>query len=830
MVTDNSHDPAYSAVNKDPQLKRLAEIKDNYAKKLPEKLDQIDQLWNKLRFFNWTHEGLKVLFTMIHTLAGNGKTFGFRDLSEYAKNTAERLQPYITSNNIPNTSQQNEISTLIELLLSAAAPNSPTNNTLANAKSPSSHARNAHCVYIVDDDEHIADFLSTQLESSGYQVESFYNVNDVIQRIKENVPSALIMDIMFPGEASMQGIIASEEIYSIVGKHIPTIFISVRSDITARLSALRAKGRAYFNKPLDPEKLIYKLDDLIISKTSVGRIAIIDDDELVSENYSLLLQKYRYKTLIINKPLHALEEIQKFKPDLILMDIHMPEVNGLELAQIIKQDEAYITTPILFLSADKTEAVKQASMSISGDEFLTKDITKNKLLRKIHNRLISSSLVKAQIKEISKKDIVTGLVNRKYFFSLLEKNISEAHAESTLYLLHISIDHFEFTSKQIGLIHFDNFIKHIIETITHFLNTTDVACHLTDQSIAILCSEDLGTASAIAEDIVNAVAAKPYHHEDSNTDFTVSIGITSINQESTSTSQVLTQVEQAVTQAQSQGGNQVHHYSIESFDDSSTGIASPDLVTRIYQAVDQRRFKLVFQPIIGMGDKNDEHYEVLLRLLDDKDKLYLPSQFFPVIKQNNLIHEVDRWVVENTLDVYANNSKMKVRGNFFIKLSGESLSKGAFSIWINNCINSTGLLGPNRITFEIPEADILTRKKDTQKFISHLPRPTCQFAIDHFGSTEFSLQLLDEFKVDYVKLSGALINQIQSNQKMREKVQALVQKAQETGVKVIAGSLEDPKTLTMLWSWGIRYFQGYFIHSPDSELNYDFSSHDESIE
>ncbi len=831
MAIYDPDDPVQSVAGTDAFNQRLTDIQSSYIDNLPDKLEQIDRLWNKLRFFNWTDDNLKTLFTMVHTLAGNGKTFGFEKLSECARSVAEQINSYIKSNDIPNTSQQNEISSLIQQLIQSVNKKSTSSSqqTSAEIKASTSLIRNAHCIYIVDDDEHTTDFLSAQLESSGYQVESFYNVNDVLQRIKENSPSALVMDIMFPGDSNMQGILAAEQIHSIAGKHIPTIFISARGDITARLGALRAKGNAYFNKPVDPEKLIHKLDDLIISKTSVGRIAIIDDDELVSERNALILRKYHYETLVVNKPLHALEEIQKFKPDLILLDIHMPDINGLELAQIIKQDETYLTTPILFLSADKTEAVRQASMSISGDEYLTKDITQNELLRKIHNRLINASLVKSQIKEISKKDLTTGLVNRKYFFNLLEKSISEASEHSDLYLLQINVDHFEYIAKQVSVIYFDDFIKHIVNTVTHFLNTADIACHLTDQSIAILCSEDLETVSAIAEDIIKATEEKPYRQDDAHIEFTVSVGITPINQDSTTVSQVLTQVEQATAQAQSQGGCQAHHYSIEALDDSSSSVVSPDLVSRIYHAVDQRRFKLVFQPIIGMGDKNDEYYEVLVRLVDEKDKLYLPSQFFPVIKQNDLVHEVDRWVLENTLDVYARDAKMKVRGNFFVKLSGESLSRGAFSIWVNNCINSIGLIGANRITFEIPEADILTRERDTHKFITHLPRPTCQFAIDHFGSTEYSLQLLEEFKVDYVKLSGALISQIQADPQVRKKVQQLVEKAQQADVAVIAGSLEDPKTLTMLWSWGVRYFQGYFIHSPNAELNYDFSSNDYSL-
>ena len=829
---DNLHNSSQQQANLND---KLASIKQSYTDALPEKLDQIERLWNKLRFFNWSSEALKLLFSIVHTLAGNGKTFGFEKVSRYCSTIANQLQTYLVNGDIPNSEKQGEISQLIEQLVktykqpSSRIDTEPRTESVELSQSKELN-RHIHSVYIVDDDKHIADLLSAKIEAAGYQVKTFYTVTDCLEEIKTSIPSTLVMDVMFQGQPDMQGILAAEYIKEIAGNYIPTIYISARHDITARLGALRAKGRGFLNKPINPELLIDKVDDLILSSKSIARIAIIDDDKHVSERNALILQKYNYETLVINVPLHALEKMQKFKPDLILMDIHMPDINGLELAQIIKQDENYLMTPILFLSADKSDAVKQASMTISGDEFLAKDITQKELLQKIHSRLVNVSIIKTKIQDISKKDNATDLVNRKYFFNLLEKTIAETNTNNSIYLIHISIDHFDIISKQVGLLHFDDFTKYILNIIKKSLNVSDVACHLTDQTIAVLCAEDLTTIQQISEKLIKTAASTPFIIDDIKTDFTLSVGLAEINQYSTNSEQVITQVEQAVSQAQAQGGNQVHKYAIKSIDDSSASIVSPELVSRIYQAVDEKRFKLVFQPVIGMGDSNDEHYEVLLRLVDSKDKLYLPGQFFPIIKQNNLVHEVDRWVVENTLAVYANNSKMKIRGNFFIKLTGESLSKGAFSIWVNNCINATGLLGKNRITFEIPEPDILTRNRDTRKFITHLPRPICKFAIDHFGSTEHSLKLLNELNIDYIKLDGALVNKILTDKEASNHVQSLVKAAQELKIGVIAGTLEEPKTLTMLWAWGVRYFQGYFIHSPNEELNYDFASHNQSIE
>ena len=160
----------------------------------------------------------------------------------------------------------------------------------------------------------------------------------------------------------------------------------------------------------------------------------------------------------------------------------------------------------------------------------------------------------------------------------------------------------------------------------------------------------------------------------------------------------------------------------------------------------------------------------------------------------------------------------------FIKISGESISKGTFLPWVSNVVNSAKLRGEHRLVFEVAESDVITRIKETENFISGLGKPVCEFAIDHYGTTDQSIKIVKELPVDYVKIHGAMVNQISQDEKIRERVKNLIETAESEGAKVIIGSLEDPKTLSILWEWGIRRFQGYFIKAPHESLDYDFDS------
>jgi len=124
--------------------------------------------------------------------------------------------------------------------------------------------------------------------------------------------------------------------------------------------------------------------------------------------------------------------------------------------------------------------------------------------------------------------------------------------------------------------------------------------------------------------------------------------------------------------------------------------------------------------------------------------------------------------------------------------------------------------------FELSEPDIYGHLQQSECFLKALPSLDCGFAVDHFGSTDYSLVLLDHLKVDYVKLHGPLVQSLLTNQVNRLKVKSLIDKARKNDIQVIASSIESTKTMALLWGWGISHFQGYFIQQPHSVFDFDF--------
>jgi len=833
-MSDTPAQPANPAANSARVDDQLAKIKQEYIARLPGKVKNAQQLWEKLSVYNWSDDGFKLFYNFIHTFAGNGKTFGYDKLGDTAKQLCKILSGYLEQKDIPNAQVMLQISELVGALgdsierddEAGASEDSLKSVELTMSKNLSRHT---YQVFVVDDDVAVADFISAQISSTGYQVETFYDVDDAIAKLTATVPDALIMDLSFPGDRFM-GIKASGEINEIAGKRIPTIFVSARSDLTARLAAVRAHGFAYLTKPIKSETLVDKLDEMVLQNNIKGKVMIIDDDKNLADMHALQLNQDNYKVKVITKPLAAYEALLKYKPDVILLDVHMPDINGLELARLIRQDSTLLSTPIIFISADSDEEVHHDAVSISGDVFMQKPLNKDDLVTMVGNRLINSKLIRAKINEVSQTDPQSGLVNRKFFLGQLEKYLSSyTESKRKTYLVGLSVDHIQHVIDQIGmglLEHFDDFVSSIVLKATQ--NSLSFS-YLTDNVLCAMVEDKSIDELMEACEILNKVVqANPYEYNDSKINLTSSIGIVELNEYSNTVNQSLLHLQHAILQADAQGGNQTCFYEVESKEASSASI-SISVVEQINAAIDNKSYCLFFQPIVGFANTKEHYYEVLVRLVSETGRMFVPAQFFPQLAQRNLMHELDRWVIEHTLDIFKQNKDFKNHGNFFIKLNGESLGKGSFGIWLNNCINSSMIIGERRIIFEVAESEVVTRMQEVKKFISMIEYPTCMFAIDHFGTTSKSMSLLDALRVDHVKITGEMVNAIQHDTDKRRELKQLIEQVHAKNVDVIVGSMEDPQTLAMMWSWGVRHFQGYFIRNPQETMDFDFTNSDTQL-
>ena len=242
-------------------------------------------------------------------------------------------------------------------------------------------------VFIVDDDKEQAEALKFYLTQAGFDATTFASLEEVEKALEELKPSAIVMDMMFP-QGEFAGAEMTSKLQQLSEGEWPVLILSARRDILARLEASRAGASHYFTKPVDISRMIVELNKISRTvKEEDCRILLIDDDPDITRLIGLHLEKVGFQVEIINDPMDALEAIDHFDPELVLVDLHMPDCNGLELVKIIRQHEIYHDLPLMFLTSETNPQAKIDAITIGSDDFFQKQLDSDLLVEALKARL-----------------------------------------------------------------------------------------------------------------------------------------------------------------------------------------------------------------------------------------------------------------------------------------------------------------------------------------------------------------------------------------------------------------------------------------------------------
>ena len=493
---------------------KLKILCDAYAAQLPEKLKHLEQVWEQLPLDSWDEEGFQTLHRVVHSLTGSGKTFGFSLLSDVARNLEEHLKQLAQAKTALNEQQRNHIhglmSELHQVTLHRDAPFGDQTGLIAVAPPNQSTVSSKH-IFVVDDDHEQAEELKVQLCYFGYEVSVFTNLVDFRFAMQANPDVVVLIDINFP-EDSLGGVHVIKEIQQEREIPLSVIFLTAHNEFEARLEAVRAGSIAYLSKPVNIGNLIDKLDNLTSTHSSEPyRILIVDDSESLTAYYATVLEQAGMVVEVVNNPLDVMVPLLEFNPDLILLDIYMPECNGLELAKVIRQLDAFVSIPIVFLSAESDLDKQLFAIGLGGDDFLTKPIQPQHLISSVTSR-IQRSLT---LRSFMVRDSLTGLFNHTAIQDQLVLEVARAKRQGTsLAFAMVDIDHFKLVNDTYGHPAGDRVIKSLSRLLKQRLRETDVVGRYGGEEFAVILNNANGMAAVEVLDTIRKDFSQLHHFAD----------------------------------------------------------------------------------------------------------------------------------------------------------------------------------------------------------------------------------------------------------------------------------------------------------------------------
>ena len=239
-------------------------------------------------------------------------------------------------------------------------------------------------------------------------------------------------------------------------------------------------------------------------------------------------------------------------------------------------------------------------------------------------------------------------------------------------------------------------------------------------------------------------------------------------------------------------------------------------VVRIDQALEDQRFQLWSQLIVPVisNPREGEHFELLLRLVDEKGETVLPGTFLPAAERYGLSTKLDRWVVSAALNWLSRNSERLDRLHLCcINLSGTSLADEQFLEFVQEQLIKSRIPA-QKICFEVTETAAIANFARAMTFIEVLKAKGCKFSLDDFGTGMSSFAYLQSLPVDYLKIDGAFVKAIVDDEVSLALVRSINDVAKVMGKRTIAEFVENEAILERLREVGVDYAQGYGIGLP----------------
>ncbi len=237
-------------------------------------------------------------------------------------------------------------------------------------------------------------------------------------------------------------------------------------------------------------------------------------------------------------------------------------------------------------------------------------------------------------------------------------------------------------------------------------------------------------------------------------------------------------------------------------------------VEQIKKAIEGNRLRLSYQSIASLEGDTRQHYDVLLRMLDENDKELSASEFIPSAEKSGLMREVDRWVTSRVLKLIEKRKGADVGSSVFVKISEDTLKDSEnFVAWLTEALK-TRPLKADELVFEFQELRLQNHIRKAKALTKALRDLGAYVAIEHFGAGTGSQQLIEHIPANYVKFHPDFTRNFNDKEQFK-KMSQLMEASKQRSMKSIVSHVEDANVMARLWQMGVNYIQGFQVQEPE---------------
>ncbi len=467
--------------------RKVEALRRAYAEKLRERVGELETTLRSALDGDGDTARLGQAHTLAHKLHGTAATYGNAAVGDASGRVEAILDEALRDLRMPTGEERGPL--FAALREAAAAAGTPAGH--APEERPDGIAR----ALVLSADGNL--LLDAQLLGRKHLIDVVpaMNETDALARAKEAWIDCAVIDLDLGGERPRQAAAALKAIDGVA--QLPVAFMSTDAGLMHRIVAAHAGATTFLEKPLDPDAFVAAVRQLsTLRRGQRPRLVLVDDDPEFLRFLSALLGAHGIEAATLSEPWRILDVLEAERPELLLVDVQMPVVGGLDICRMLRSTRTWATLPILFLTGDASETTRLACYRAGGDDYLTKPVLEEELIARIRVRLERNRL----LRDRADRDALTGLSTRRAFVESFAARLSDAgrHGRRLAVVL-LDLDHFKRINDTHGHLAGDRVLASLGGLLQRRFRAEDLRCRWGGEEFAIAMEEPVAGGAANAD-------------------------------------------------------------------------------------------------------------------------------------------------------------------------------------------------------------------------------------------------------------------------------------------------------------------------------------------
>ncbi|MBB3812751.1 EAL domain-containing protein (putative c-di-GMP-specific phosphodiesterase class I)/PleD family two-component response regulator [Xanthomonas arboricola] len=505
------------------------------------------------------------------------------------------------------------------------------------------------------------------------------------------------------------------------------------------------------------------------------------------------------------------QAIQDYHPDLILMDLHMPELDGIRLTTLIRQQPGQQLLPIVFLTGDPDPERQFEVLDSGADDFLTKPIRPRHLIAAVSNRIRRArqqALQQAGEQVSVRSNPETGLPTRAHVMELLADALARRQTGG---LFFIEIASALGLRERYGYAAYERLMTQAGHRLASAAQPYPLA-RLNDNSFLLL-GVDMHESSLEQQalEIRQRLSAHAFPvREEESVHVRCAIGVAPLGLGFDDTGSALEAVERTALQARLRS-------------DGVQAYVAPSQAEQQEQLrLVEGQLELAYQPIVAVAGGDTAQYQVLLRLRQADGTLLSAGQVIPAAEAAGRIADLDQQVMDHALGLLHLYQHAHPPLRLFVSQSPRTLARDAFADWLLKALVERGVAGQSLIV-DLRLDDALIHAVTVQQFCARLMQAGVQFCLSQFEPGDEANALLSQLPLSFVRMANRFAD-AHGNAAVRDELRGVIDIAHQRGLLIIGQRIEDPQSAAAMWMSGVDFIQGNLVQTVGKELDFDFTN------